>query len=138
MTHSAAILGDQLHASNGDTSEEPADILTVEEAENIRRATLNRQQIHSQMRQILDSVRRGEALRQPDILVRNAPAHTPWRQYLATHKEWRNIIGSGINHFSLQFFQDQPDPNAFGQLRLDFVAQQISGIVCRLHPGATE
>ena len=33
--HSAAIVGDQLHASNGDTSEEPADILTVEEAENI-------------------------------------------------------------------------------------------------------
>ena len=75
--HSAAIVGDQLHASNADTSEEPADILTVEEAENIRRATLNRQQIHSQMRQILDSVRRGEALRQPDILVRNAPAQTP-------------------------------------------------------------
>ena len=111
-------------------------IFTLEDAESMRRARLDRDDIHTQMRETLYKIRYGEHII-PDVLVRDVPNDTPWREYIAIHKQWRDIIGSGIRHFSLQFFQDQPDANVFGQLRCDFVAQQCQPMACRLHPAQT-
>ena len=112
-------------------------IFTLGQAATIRKAGPDKDQIHSQMRETLVQVRGAEMDMEPEVLVRDVPDDTPWREYIATHKEWRAIIGPGITHFSLQFFLDQPDANVFGQLRCDFVAQQCGRVVCRLHPGHT-
>ena len=65
---------------------------------------------HQEMRQILDSVLQGEAREEPDVLVRDIPDVTPWRKYIANHKQWREIIGAGINHVFCKFLQTSQTP----------------------------
>ena len=55
--------------------------------------------------------------------------------YIARHDECDRIIGSGIVRAHLEFLPHIRDPNRDGQLRLDFVFENLDGQRCQLHPG---
>ena len=65
---------------------------------------------------------------------------TPWRHYLAHHKESNALIGPGVRTFYAQF-RTRNDANRArtqgNQLRLDFVVERIDGSISTLHPGRT-
>ena len=59
----------------------------------------------------------------------------PWMQYIAHHNECDKIIGKGIVQFVAQFMPNVTDPNASGQLRLNFVATRCTGSSVVMHVG---
>ena len=59
----------------------------------------------------------------------------PWRHYIASHAECQRIVGCGIIRAYLQFLLEIRDPNRGGQLRLDYVFENLEGVRCQLHPG---
>ena len=59
----------------------------------------------------------------------------PWMRYIAHHKDCDQIIGKGIVQFSAQFMPTVTDPNASGQLRLNFVATRCTGTSVLMHVG---
>ena len=68
------------------------------------------------------------------------PPNTPWRHYLAHHKQSDTLIGPGVRTFYAQF-RTRNDANRAhaesNQLRLDFVVERIDGGIYTLHPGNT-
>ena len=51
------------------------------------------------------------------------------------HPECKPIVGSGITEAQLKFLPEIRDPNRDGQLRLDYVFENLEGVRCQLHPG---
>ena len=112
------------------------DEFTMEDAVILRRTT---QGCHNQMRALLISLTE-DAEETPTTGDPNQPrqvafpALTPWRDYLAHHKESKEIIGPGVVSMYAQF-RSRTDANRGSQLRLDFVVQRSDGVVATLHPG---
>ena len=86
------------------------------------------------MRAFLDATSRSQPL-DPDVFAFEIPANVSWKHYIARHAECTRIVGSGITRAQLMFVPDVHDPNRGGQLRLDYVFENLEGVRCRLHPG---
>ena len=86
------------------------------------------------MRAFLDATSDSQP-RDPDVLAFDIPANVPWKHYIARHPQSRRIVGSGITRAQLMFVPDVHDPNRGGQLRLDYVFENLEGVRCQLHPG---
>ena len=71
----------------------------------------------------------------PNAFEFDIPANVSWRHYIARHAECTRIVGSGITRAQLMFVPDVHDPNRGGQLRLDYVFENVEGVRCQLHPG---
>ena len=87
-----------------------------------------------QMRAFLDATSRAHP-RDPDVLAFVIPANVSWKHYIARHAECGRIVGSGITRAQLMFVPNVHDPNRDGQLRLDYVFENLEGVRCQLHPG---
>ena len=66
-----------------------------------------------------------------------------WRDYICSHPNAREIIGTGITHFEGGFINRRMpntvqlgSPQPFGNYRFDFVVRRNDGTACRLHPNA--
>ena len=86
------------------------------------------------MRAFLDATSRAHP-RDPDVLAFDIPANVSWKHYIARHADCGRIVGSGITRAQLMFVPDVHDPNRGGQLRLDYVFENLEGVRCQLHPG---
>ena len=86
------------------------------------------------MRVLLDRISASQP-RDPMQLVHEIPDSVPWRHYIARHAECQRIVGSGIVRAYLEFLPEIRDPNRGGQLRLDYVFENLEGVRCQLHPG---
>ena len=73
--------------------------------------------------------------RDPHVLAFDIPAHVSWKHYIARHPDCQRIVGSGITKAQLMFLFEIRDPNRGGQLRLDYVFENLEGERCQLHPG---
>ena len=67
-------------------------------------------------------------------MLQALPADVSWKHYIAQHPECTRIVGSGITRAQLMFVPDVHDPNRGGQLRLDYVFENLEGVRCKLHP----
>ena len=86
------------------------------------------------MRAFLDATSRSQPT-DPDVFAFDIPADVSWKHYVARHPEGKRIVGSGITKAQLMFIHDVRDPNRDGQLRLDYVFENLEGVRCQLHPG---
>ena len=86
------------------------------------------------MRAVLDALSKSQP-RDPQILAFDIPADVSWKHYIARHPECKRIVGSGITKAQLMFLPEIRDPNRGGQLRLDYVFENLEGVRCQLHPG---
>ena len=68
-------------------------------------------------------------------MVFDIPAEIHWQHYIARQDDYQRIIGSGITRAQLTFIPHVRDPNRNGQLRLDYVFENLDGWRCQLHPG---
>ena len=73
--------------------------------------------------------------RDPHVLAFDIPDHVSWKHYIARHPDCQRIVGSGITKAQLMFLPEIHDPNRDGQLRLDYVFENLEGLRCQLHPG---
>ena len=85
------------------------------------------------MRAFLNATSRSQPL-DPDVFACDIPANVSWKHYIARHAECTRIVGSGITRAQLMFVPDVRDPNRGGQLRLDYVFENVEGVRCQLHP----
>jgi len=114
------------------------DVFTMEHAMILRKTT---QGVHNQMRELLNSLTE-DADQTPTTVDPNQPRHvafpplTPWRNYLAHHRERTEIIGPGVVKMYGQF-RALTDANRDRQLRFDFVVVRSDGRIATLHPGRT-
>lgn len=112
------------------------EVFTMERANTLRRTT---QGVHNQMRDLLNRLT-ADAEQAPTTVDPNEPRReelpplTPWRHYLAHHKQASDIIGPGVVTMYAQF-RSRPDANRESQLRLDFVVERSDGKMATLHPG---
>ena len=58
-----------------------------------------------------------------------------WKEYVALHKDYENIISTGIIAARAERVQDTSDSNRSGQNRTDFVFYRTDNTWCRVHPG---
>ena len=58
-----------------------------------------------------------------------------WKQYVSLHKDYEDIIGTGIIAATAERIQETSDPNRAGQKRTDFVFYRNNNTWCRVHPG---
>ena len=121
-------------AGAGAASAEALTLLTPRTAQNIRDRSPIPTRAKKDMRAFLDRVAGSHGAR-PTQLVHDIPDDVPWQHYVATHRDWRRIIGSGIVSAQLEFLAHTTDPNRDGQLRLDYVFVNAEGLRCQLHPG---
>jgi len=118
------------HAAPGGAPQ-PADveIFTQENAATLRRTS---QGVHAQMRDLLNCITAEQPVHpvgdSPNAPLRvEVPPLTPWRHYLAHHKESQAMIGPGVRAFYSQFRRRNDANRATGQgdqLRLDFVVER--------------
>ena len=109
-------------------------LLTPQAAADMRAQTRIAGTGKKEMRALLDRISASQPL-DPTQLVHEIPAGVPWRHYIARHAECQRIVGSGIVRAHLEFWPGIRDPNRGGQLRLDFVFENVEGVRCQLHPG---
>ena len=86
------------------------------------------------MRAFLDQTASSQP-QNPQVFAFDIPAHVSWKHYIARHPECKRIVGSGITKAQLMFLPEIRDPNRDGQLRLDYVFENLEGVRCQLHPG---
>ena len=86
------------------------------------------------MRAFLDATSNSQP-RDPHVFAFDIPADVSWKHYIARHPECKRIVGSGITRAQLMFLPEIRDPNRGGQLRLDYVFENLEGVRCQLHPG---
>ena len=118
------------------THQTQEDIFTIAQAAK-RRET--QQGVHKQMRDLLNKMTAAEQQKpvttNPWVPKRvEVPPLTPWKIYLAHHKDSDDIIGTGVRHFYGQF-RSRIDSNRNDQLRFDFVVERADGSHVTLHPG---
>ena len=65
-------------------------------------------------------------------------ADFPWREYVATHRDAENLVGSGVVEFGAAAIAGTKDPNRGGWPRVDFVIYRLDGSYVRIHPGRTQ
>ena len=112
------------------------DVFTTEDAVILRRTT---QGVHNEMRELLHSLTE-DAEQTPTTVDPNQPRQvafpplTPWRHYLAHHRQSAEMIGPGVVSMYAQF-RSRTDANRERQLRLDFVVERSDGSIATLHPG---
>ena len=109
-------------------------LLTPQAAAALRARTNIAGTCKKEMRALLDRISASQPL-DPTQLVHEIPADVSWKHYIARHAECQRIVGSGIVRAHLEFLPGIRDPNRGGQLRLDFVFENVEGIRCQLHPG---
>ena len=109
-------------------------LLTPRTAEQIRMSTRIAGPGKKQMRAFLDATSKAHP-RDPDVLAFDIPANVSWKHYIARHADCGRIVGSGITRAQLMFVPDVHDPSRGGQLRLDYVFENLEGVRCQLHPG---
>ena len=109
-------------------------LLTPQAAADMRAQTRIAGTGKKEMRALLDRISASQPL-DPTQLVHEIPADVSWRHYIARHAECQRIVGSGIVRAHLEFWPGIRDPNRGGQLRLDFVFENVEGVRCQLHPG---
>ena len=109
-------------------------LLTPETAAKMRARTNIAGTCKKDMRALLDQISDNQPTN-PTQLIHEIPADVSWRHYIARHTEWQRIIGNGIIRAHLEFLPEIRDPNRGGQLRLDFVFENVDGTRCQLHPG---
>ena len=115
-------------------------MFTQQQADVLRRTT---QGVHAQMRDLLTRITAQRPVQpvgdNPNAPLRvEVPPLTPWRHYLAHHKESQAMIGPGVRAFYSQFRSRNDRNRATGQgdqLRLDFVVERIDGSIATCHPG---
>ena len=86
------------------------------------------------MRAFLDQTSNSQP-KEPPVLAFDIPADVSWKHYIARHADCERIVGSGITRAQLMFVPEVRDPNRGGQLRLDYVFENLEGVRCQLHPG---
>ena len=109
-------------------------LLSPETAQEIRDSTRIPGTGKKEMRAFLDETANSNPLR-PNILAFDIPGEISWRHYVARHQDWKRIVGTGITKAQLRFITNVHDPNRNGQLRLDYVFENLDGECCHLHPG---
>ena len=85
------------------------------------------------MRAFLDETSNSQP-RDPHVFAFDIPADVSWKHYIARHPDCERIVGSGITKAQLMFLPEIRDPNRGGQLRLDYVFENLEGVRCQLHP----
>ena len=109
-------------------------LLSPRTAQDIRSSTRIAGTCKKEMRAFLDETSNSHPLN-PNILAFDIPAEISWKHYVARHPDWKRIVGTGITKAQLRFLSEIRDPNRGGQLRLDYVFENLEGVRCQLHPG---
>ena len=109
-------------------------LLTPRTAEELRTSTRIAGTCKKEMRAFLDQTSSSQP-RDPHVMAFDIPAYVSWKHYIARHPDCRRIVGSGITRAQLMFLPNIRDPNRSGQLRLDYVFENLEGVRCQLHPG---
>ena len=118
------------------------EVFTQDAADTMRRTC---QGVHKHMRTLLNNISGTHTVQpvEPNTwkpLRVEMPPDTPWRHYLAHHKQSDTLIGPGVRTLYSQF-RTRNDANrantAGNQLRLDFVVERTDGSISALHPGRT-
>ena len=108
-------------------------LLSPRTAQDIRSSTRIAGTRKKEMRAFLDETSNSHPLN-PNILAFDIPAEISWKHYVARHPDWKRIVGTGITKAQLMFLHNVHDPNRGGQLRLDYVFENLDGERCQLHP----
>ena len=58
-----------------------------------------------------------------------------WKEYIAMHAQWQDIIGNGIIAAHLERIHNTRDPNRQNKERVDYVFYRADNTFCRVHPG---
>ena len=58
-----------------------------------------------------------------------------WKEYIAMHAQWQDIIGNGIIAAHRERIHNTQDPNRQNKLRVDYVFYRADNTFCRVHPG---
>ena len=69
----------QLQSTSAMPAQASLQIFTLDHARALRGAWGSKDELHGQMREILDAIRSGEEETVPEVLVRDVPPQTPWR-----------------------------------------------------------
>ena len=109
-------------------------LLTPQTAEELRTSTRIAGTGKKAMRAFLDATSASQPL-DPDVLAFDIPDDVSWKHYIARHPNSNRIVGSGITRAQLMFLPEIRDPNRGGQLRLDYVFENLDGVRCQLHSG---
>ena len=118
------------------TPEVAAVLLRYEDIATLRRTTLSLKTLHTQARDLLNTITEIGDTRLPEVVqLKEAFEWPTWREYIATHPQACYIVGRGVVEVTAEFIQNTKDPNRGGRRRLDFVVRQCGGNYCRLHPG---
>ena len=110
--------------------------LRPKEVASIRRGAKNywgHKRLHQAMRGYLNEIS-ASTCEMPQQRVVDLPEKVPWKEYIAFHKEWKKLVGTGGCSMYLRFMK-APDHNRRQQLRLNYVVQQRDGSHVLLHPG---
>ena len=116
--------------------DDASDILfTIDDAAEIRR-TFNGQAgvLHTEARQYLNDVTDTAGQDGADEVYFLGDA-IRWKDYIAMHPQWKDIIGSGIIAAHLEKIRNTRDPNRGNAERVDYVFYRVDNTFCRVHPG---
>ena len=121
----------------------PVVILSQAQVLELKRGGTSKRVLHGRMREFLDTTAAANPGQRDGAtpMRAQAPAELPWKEYIAKHPEADSIVGNGLVSFSLCFVAGTRDPNRRGQMRLDYVAEQVptdgAAEYVYLHPGST-
>ena len=132
---SASSVDEQIVATEHVHVEELDILLTVADASQIRR-TFKEQPgvLHTEARRHLNEI--------TDIAGQDGADDVyyiddsiRWKEYIAMHAQWEDIIGNGIIAAHLEKIHNTRDPNRQNKARVDYVFYRADNTFCRVHPG---
>jgi hypothetical protein len=135
------MLPDTLRPGGGELSAFRAKVLlTITDIPAFSQPPFGNEEAH----ECLSSIRRECAQRQLHCIDLTDGSEMPWRNYICSHQQAREIIDVGLIQFMGHFMNEvEPDwetlglPPLFGSHRFYFVACRANGTACCLHPSTT-
>ena len=117
------------------TTEIPDILFTLDDASEIRRTFKGQPGVlHTEARRHLNEVRDIAGQDGADDVYCIGDSIS-WKEYIAMHAQWNDIIGNGIIAAHLEQIRNTRDPNQGNKERVDYVFYRADNTFCRVHPG---
>ena len=116
-------------------AEIPDILFTIDDATQIRHAFTGQHAVlHTEARGYLNEITNIAAQGWDDVY--DIDDSIRWKEYIAMHAQWQDIIGNGIIAAQLEKIHNTRDPNRQNQPRVDYVFYRANNTFCRVHPGS--
>ena len=113
----------------------PDILFTIDDAAEIRRTFKGQPGVlHTEARRHLDEITDSLMDYGADEVHRVADS-IRWKEYIAMHKDWKDIIANGIVAAYCEKIHHTRDPNRGNRERVDYIFYRPNNTYCRVHPG---